>query len=77
MASRGSPRALLVGMQTGAATVRSNMGLPQKIKTGTALQLSDSTSGNLAEETRNTNLKEYMHPYVPLQHYVQSAKIWK
>ena len=25
---------------------------------------SNSTSGNLSEETQNTNLKEYMHPYV-------------
>ena len=24
----------------------------------------DSTSGNLSEETQNTNSKEYMHPYV-------------
>ena len=25
---------------------------------------SDATSGNLPKETRNTNSKEYMHPYV-------------
>ena len=32
---KGSPGALLVGMQTGAATVESSMELPQKIKNGT------------------------------------------
>ena len=32
---KGNPSALLVGMQTGAATVESSMELPQKIKNGT------------------------------------------
>ena len=53
-----------VGMQTGAATVESSMELPQKIKSRTALWPSDSASRNLSEITKNTNLKEYMHPYV-------------
>ena len=56
--------ALLVGMQIGAATVESSLELPQKIKNGTVLILSDSTSGNLPKETQNTNLKEYMHLYI-------------
>ena len=57
--------ALLVGMQIGAATVESSMELPQKIKDGTAFWPSDSTSGNISEETQNnTNSKEYIHPYV-------------
>ena len=51
-------------MQIGAVTVESSMEFPQKIKNGTAFQPSDSTSGNLSEETLNTNLKEYMNPYV-------------
>ena len=34
---KGNPRALLVGMQTGAPTVESTVGSPQKIKNGTAL----------------------------------------
>ena len=34
---KGKPRALLVGMQTGVATVENSMELPQKIKNGTAL----------------------------------------
>ena len=33
---KGIPSALLVGMQTGAATVEKSMEFPQKIKTGTA-----------------------------------------
>ena len=32
----GNPSALLVGMQTGAATVENSMELPQKTKNGTA-----------------------------------------
>ena len=34
---KGNPRALLVGMQTGEATVENSMELPQKTKNGTAL----------------------------------------
>ena len=49
-------------MQIGA--VESSMEINQKIKNGTALWLCDSTSGNLSKETRNTNSKEYKHPYV-------------
>ena len=50
-------------MQTGTATVESSMELPQKIKSGTALWSSDSTSGNMSKETQNTNLKGYMPAY--------------
>ena len=48
---KGNHCELLVGIQTGAATVESSLELPQKIKNGTALKPSDSTSGNLPEET--------------------------
>ena len=51
-------------MQTGAATVESSMELPQKIKNGTALWPSDSTSENLCKETQNADLKGYTHPSV-------------
>ena len=51
-------------MQIGVATVESSMELPQKVKNGTDLQLSNFTSENLPEETWNTNSKEYIHPYV-------------
>ena len=61
---KGNPHALLVGMQTGAATVENSVEVPQKTKDGTAFWPSDSTSGNISEETQNSNLKKYMHPYV-------------
>ena len=51
-------------MQTGAATVQNSMEFPQKIENGTALWPRDSTSKNVSKENQNTNLKEYMHPYV-------------
>ena len=37
MRRKGNPSALLVGMQTGAATVENSMEFPQKTKNGTAL----------------------------------------
>ena len=37
MRRKGNPSALLVGMQTGAATVENTMEFPQKTKNGTAL----------------------------------------
>ena len=63
---KGNPFALLVEMQFGAAIVESDMELPEKNKIGTILLLSSCTSGTLCifEETQNTNLKEYKHPYV-------------
>ena len=64
MGRKGNPHALFVGMQIGAATVENNTEFPQKIKNGTALSPSDSTSGSLCEETQNIDLKEYMHSYV-------------
>ena len=36
MRSKGNPSALLVGMQTGAATMENSMEFPQKSKGGTA-----------------------------------------
>ena len=59
-----NPCAMLVGMQTGAATVENRIKLPQKIKNGTALWPSDSTCVKISKETQNTNLTEHMHPYV-------------
>ena len=63
---KGDSHTPLVGMQIGASNVESSIELPLKIKSGTALWPSDSTSGNLSEETQNTNSKEYTHPYVHL-----------
>ena len=61
---KGNTCALFVVIQTGAATVEDSTGLPQKIKNGTALSPSNSTSGNISEGTQNTNSKEHKHPYI-------------
>ena len=61
---KGNPHALWVGMQVGTATVENSMEFPQNIKNKTAFWPSDLTSVNISEETQNTNLKEYMQPYV-------------
>ena len=45
MRRKGNPSALLVGMQTGAATVENSVEFPQKTKNGTALWSSNSTAG--------------------------------
>ena len=42
---RNHPSALLVGMQTGEATVENSMEFPQKTKNGTALWPSNSAGG--------------------------------
>ena len=57
---KGNPCVLLVGMQTGAATVESSMELPQKIKIGTPLRPSKSTAGDISKETQNTNSEVYI-----------------
>ena len=41
----GNPLALLVGMQTGAATLENSVELPQKIKKRISLRPSNCTSG--------------------------------
>ena len=66
MFSTESPHALLAAMQTSAATVENSMELPvpQKIESGSALLFSNSTSGYIFQEIQNTDLKEYMYPYV-------------
>ena len=51
-------------LKTGAATVENSTVFPQKIKNGTALEPSDSTSGYMPEKPQDTNLREYMHPYI-------------
>ena len=44
---QGNPSALLVGMQTGAATVEKSMEFPQKIRNRTAFWPSNSTAWNI------------------------------
>ena len=59
---KGNPFALLVGMQTDAATVENSMEIPQKIKND--LPKSDPTSVNISKEIQNRKLKEHKHPSV-------------
>ena len=51
-------------MQIGAGTMENSMKFPQKIKNGTIIRPSNSTSGYLPKEKQNTNAKRYMQPYV-------------
>ena len=44
MRRKGNPSALLVGMQTGEATVENSMEFPQKTKNGTAVWPSNYTA---------------------------------
>ena len=60
----GNPFALLMGMQTGTATVESRMEILPKIKKGSTFCPTDPTTGNISRGTQNTNSKEYKHPYV-------------
>ena len=52
------------GMKIGVATVESSMEIPQKILNESAFWSSNSTSGNIAKDTQNTNSKEHKDPYV-------------
>ena len=61
---KGNPFALLVGMQSGAATVENSMEIPQKIKNESAFWPSNHTPGNVSKGTQNTKSKEHKHPYV-------------
>ena len=61
MEKRG-PSCTVGGNADWCITVESSMALPQKIKNGTSLWPSDSTSGNLSEETWKNNSVKCMHP---------------
>ena len=50
-------------MQIGAATVENSMELPQIFQMKLAYDWA-IPSENISEEIQNTNLKEYIHPYV-------------
>ena len=56
--------ALLVGMQTGAATLENRLEVPQKIKNRTTLQPSNCTTGYLSKGYRYAVLRGHMHPNV-------------
>ena len=61
---RGKPLTLLVGMQTGTATLENSMEVPQKVKNRTTLLSSSCPTRYLPRAYKNTNLKRYMYPNV-------------
>lgn len=69
---KGNPNTVLVGLLIGAATVENNTEITQKIKNRSTTQTSNTTSGYLSEENKNTNLKRHVHaPLCSLWHYSQ------
>ena len=56
--------ALLVGMQTGAATLQNSMEVPQKIKNRTTLGPRNCTTRYLSKGYRCAVLKGHMHPNI-------------
>ena len=76
MQRKWNPSALMVGMIIGAATVESNMEVPQKVKNRTPMSPSKSTSGYLPKGDENTTLKRYLHPHVHWR-IITIAKMWK
>ena len=73
---KGNPSTLLVGMQTGTATVENSMGSPQKIKNGTVLWLWKSTSGNISKEPK-TLIWKTICTLVFIAVLFTIVKIWK
>ena len=51
----GNPLALLVGMQTGVATLENSVEVPQKIKNITTLRASNSTARNMPKGYRSSD----------------------
>ena len=56
-----NPRALLVRMQTGAATLENSMEVPQKVKNRTTLESSNCITRYLSKGYKNADSKGHMH----------------
>ena len=61
---KGNTFALLVEMQTGAATVESSVGITSKNEKWICLLTQQTHFWELSKGTQNTNPKEHKHPYV-------------
>ena len=61
---KGNPHTLLVGMQTGAATMENSMKISQKIKNRNTIRPGYPATGYLSKELEINNSKRLMHPYV-------------
>ena len=64
MQGKRIPFALLVGMQTGAATLENSIEVPQKIKNRTTLRPSSCTTRYLSRGYRCAVLKGHIHPNI-------------
>ena len=64
MWKKRNPCVLLMGMQTVAATVENSMEVPQKIKNRVTIWSSNSTSGYLPKEYKDSNLKIICTPMI-------------
>ncbi len=62
MRRKGNTHALLVGMQTGAATVGRNMELPQKIKNGTSYDQAIPVLGIYLKKSKRLIQKNICNP---------------
>ena len=73
---KGNPCALLVRMQTGAATMENSMEVPQKTENIPSVKHINSTHGYLSKENKNTNSKDICTPMFNAALFT-IAKIWK
>lgn len=64
---KGTPRAPLVGLGTGAATAENGVEVPQKVETRSAVGSSCSASGCLPRERESTNSRGTRTPPRPRQ----------
>ena len=71
-----NPHALLVGMQTGAATVESSMEMPQKIKNGTQFHFYDPAIPLLSIYLKELKMLILCTPMFITALFI-IAKIWK
>ena len=74
--TKGNPSALLVGMQTGAATVENSMEFPQKTKNGIALSPSNSLLG-LYPKNPETPIQKNLCTPMLIAALFTIAKCWK
>lgn len=61
---KGSPPALLVGTQTGTATLENGVEAPQEVANRATVGYRNHTTGCLPKGYKNSNSKGYMDPCV-------------
>ena len=64
MQRKGNPLTLLVGMQTGAATLESNMEVPQEVKNRLPYHPNGGTTRYRPQRHKCSDLKGHLHPNV-------------